>query len=126
MAALWNDSPGNSAPYGTRLLTIPYSGATTYIADTFTITRAANVIERTDNNNEPNAAVIIAGFTTGQATLQLASGTTPYVSQGMVFYGTNLDGANGVERFGITEVTQPEAKADFKTQQISFRKLVFS
>jgi len=123
MAAVWNDSL--SAAYGTRILSIPYSGATqvSYIADSYSVTRPTTLMTRTDNANEPNAQVFISDFVTGQANLQLAAATTAVPTIGQVFYGTNV-GSLAPDKMCLTEVGEVEAKADFRTCSISFRKLV--
>ena len=124
MAALFNDSPAFNATHSTRILSIPYSGAdqVTYVAEDYNPTAPSEVIERKNQNNEPEDAVYIAGRKAGTATLQLSVATTALPALGAVFYGTNI-GSVVPDKYLITEVGAPESIGAFKTVTISFKKL---
>lgn len=117
MAAVSNDG---SVQYGSRVLTIPTSGGTAFVADNVELTRPTNIIEQTDQINEPSGQVVIAGFVTGSATVQMQASVDPPVL-GEEF-DAEFDATTGSETFIVTEVTQPETKGEEKKANISFRK----
>jgi hypothetical protein len=103
-----------SLPYGSRTVAI---GATTYIANNFSISQSLNVIERTTELGAPNGAVGIQQARTGSAQLQLATSSITGPAAGDEF------SANSVSFF-ITEVSRPEEAQGFKVVDISFRESV--
>ena len=127
MSAFKNDG---TVQYGSIVLAIgdwtggtpPTIGTpTNYIADNFTVNRPSKTIERTSEIDEPNGQVSYAGFVTGSATLQLASGSTAVPVQGEAFTATVGAAA---EYFYIDSVDQPLDKAGEKKVNITFRKVI--
>ncbi|PAW76820.1 MAG: hypothetical protein B9S32_13865 [Verrucomicrobia bacterium Tous-C9LFEB] len=117
MAAIKNDG---SIPYGSKVLTI---ATVTYVADSIKVSRPSKVIERTNEIDEPSGQVIIGGFVTGDATLQLATAATAYPPLGSEFTIT-LDTVIGAETFIITERDDAVAKGDETKVPIKFRKKI--
>lgn len=105
-----------SVQYGSRVINL---GSASYIADNIEVTRPSTIIERTNEVGEPNGQVAIAGFVTGSATLQLASGSATIPALGAEF--AESFGA-GSETFFVSEVSQPESKDGEKKVNVSFRK----
>jgi hypothetical protein len=115
MAAFKNDG---TVQYGSRVLTI---NSVAYIAENVTVSRPGITIERKSELDEPNGQVSYAGFVTGSATLQLASGSTVIPVQGLSF-STTFVTSIGSETFYLDSVDQPESQGSAKTVGISFRK----
>lgn len=106
-----------SVAYGARTLVIPTTTGDTFVADSFEVTRPTNVIERTTELGAPSGFVVVAGFVTGTATLQLPT-TTPATAPPALGEVFEVD----AEEFVVTEVSQPETKDGLKTCNIAFRK----
>lgn len=126
MSAVKNDG---TIPYGSDVIAIgtftggapPTIGSTTnYVADSISFNRPAKVIERTNENDEPSGQVIVAGFVTGSATLQLATTSTAYPTQGQHFTHSISGSA---EYFVIDSVDQPLTKEGESKVNITFRKV---
>lgn len=131
MSAFKND---NTVQYGSVVLSIGALGAgpsitsgVSYVADNLTIDRPGKTIERTNEIDEPSGQVSYAGFVTGSAQLQLATGSTLYPTHGSHFtltvFDTNGNGSNDAEYFYIDSVGQPLVKDGEKKVPITFRKV---
>lgn len=127
MAAFFNDG---TVQYGSQTLTIgtwtagtpPTIGSTTtYIADSFSISRPSKTIERTDADDDPAGQVSYAGYVTGSATLQLAGSSTAIPALGKAFT-SSVSGA--AEYFYIDSVDQPYSKEAETKVNITFRKII--
>lgn len=102
--------------YGSRQVTFSTAGA--MVADSIELTRPTNVLERTNELGAPSGFVVVPGFVTGTATVQLPTGgTVPTLSE---TFTVNFGGGN--ELFVVTEVGQPESKDALKVVNVSFRK----
>lgn len=126
MSAVKSDG---SIPYGSDVIAIgtfaagtppTITSSTNYVADSISFNRPAKVIERTNENDEPTGQVIVAGFVTGSATLQLATTSTAYPTQGQHFVHS-ISGS--VEAFVIDSVDQPLTKEGESKVNITFRKV---
>lgn len=113
MAVIYNDG---TVQYGSQVLVIPKTTGSNYVADDIEITQPTNVIERTDELGEPSGQVLVAGFVTGTATLQLATGITPPDLGDLLTIAT-VD-------YIVSEVGATEVKDGEKKCRISFRKKV--
>jgi hypothetical protein len=102
----------NSVPYGSVVLVI---NTVDYVADDITITKSTKVIERTNEVDEPSGQVIIEGFETGSATLQLATSATAIPAIGDTFTYSTVT-------YVVSEVGVPKSKGDYTKINISFRK----
>jgi hypothetical protein len=117
----------------TRTLTIgPAAGGTggfVYVAESFSPSRPAKIIETTDQNDEPSKQYAYAGFVAGTAVLQLSGSTAP-LPQGGWEFTTILDrgGTPGptptAEIFFITDVGAPEAQGQEIKVNVSWRKKI--
>jgi hypothetical protein len=115
-SSAYGDHP--QVPYGSRLLSID---GKYYIAESFDVSRPSTVIERVNEVGEPHGQVIIGGFITGTATLQMpTSSLIPNI--GDTFQATGSGSV--VETFIISELSTPEASATDKKVNITFRKLI--
>lgn len=104
--------------YGSRVLTI---NAIAYVADNITVNRPTKEIDRTNEIGEPSGSVGVAGFVTGSATLQLASGSTAEPQGGNTFAVT-FDATIGAETFYITSPGRSEGQATEKKINVTFKK----
>ncbi|MDB6026300.1 MAG: hypothetical protein JWM68_2523 [Verrucomicrobiales bacterium] len=123
MSAPFNDG---AIPYGSRILSITNANmgtpaAVDAIAENISLTRPSTAIERKGILDEPTGAVIVAGFVTGSATLQLATSASIPPNLGATFMST-FDSVTGSESFYVSEVGIPETQGDAKKVTISFRK----
>lgn len=117
MAAVSNDG---SVQYGSRTLQIPVTTGTTFVADSCEVNRPTNVIEQTDEIGEPSGQVIVDGFVTGSAQLQMqASVDAPVLGEE---FAVTWDATIGSETFIVSSVSQPETKDGEKKCNIEFRK----
>jgi translation initiation factor 2 gamma subunit (eIF-2gamma) len=105
-------------PYGSRLLTID---GNFYIAESFDVSQPSTVIERVNEVGEPHGQVIIGGFVTGTATLQMpTSSLIPNIGD---TFTAALSGS-ATHTFIISELSTPEASQTDKKVNITFRKLI--
>lgn len=122
MSAFKNDG---TIPYGSMTLTIGSSaggsGGVVYIADNVSISRTAKTIERTNELDEPSGQVSYKGFTTGSATLQLATTSTVPPQQGYEFT-KQFDAVNGSEVWYVDTIETPFQKDGETKVNITFRK----
>lgn len=114
MAAIWNN---NTIPYGSRDIV---SNTVTYLARNISITRAANVIEETDELGEPRGSIGVTAFVKGSATL-LAENSQAAPVLGNTFTET-FDSVVGSETFYISSVSAPEESTAAKVWNIEFIK----
>ena len=128
MSAFKNDG---TIPYGSEVLTIgtlvvgtpPTISATgdqTYVADNITFDSPAKTIERTNELDEPTGQVSYAGFVTGSATLQLATGSIEAPLQGQHFVTSTRLGS--AEAYYVESLSQPFSKDGETKVNINFRK----
>jgi len=115
MSAFKNDG---SVQYGSRVLTI---NSVAYVADNVAVERPSKIIERTNEIDEPSGWVGYAGFVSGTAQIQLASGATVIPVAGFTF-STTFVASIDAETFTLTDVSQPEEKGGEKKVNISFKK----
>ena len=115
MSAIYND---NTVQYGSIVLSI---NSVNYVADSFSVQRPTNALERRNELNEPNEQVLIRNFETGSAVLQYASGDTPDPALGKTFTVT-LNTVIVAETFIVSEVSTPLEQGGEKKIHVSFRK----
>lgn len=115
MCAAYND--GN-VPYGSQAVTI---GGVAFIAENINPDVPSDIIERRGALGQPTGQVIIEGFTTGSATLQLATTVTVPPTIGATFTITRNGGAT--YNCAVSQVGDPEAQLDAKKVNINFRRL---
>lgn len=116
MAAIHNDG---SVPYGSVELTIPTAG-TAYVARNVTVTRPTKKLEQNNHLGEPKGFVLVAGFVTASANIQLDNGDT-IPALGDTFTHT-FDSEIGSETFVISSVGTPLDAEGLKFVDISFDK----
>jgi len=116
MAAIHNDG---TIPYGSVELTIPTAG-TAYVARNVTVTRPTTKIEQKDELGEPIGFVLVPGFVTATANIQLDNGDT-VPALGDVFTHT-FDSEIGSESFVVSSVGTPLDAEGLKFVDISFDK----
>jgi len=104
----------STLPFGSRVLTI---ATVTYIAQNFRTRAGSAVVERQDEEGEPNGAVGVPEARDGSATLQLATATTAIPALFAEFTEDTFT-------YFITEVGTPEEQRGFKTVEISFRQKI--
>jgi len=105
-----------NALYGVYDLNI---GNTNYIAESWEPSWPSKVIEVTDNEDEPIKQIIIPGFPTATASVQLDSNNHanwPEIGD----YCNNVDGENWV----VSELSAPQVKDGIRMVNITFRALV--
>lgn len=90
---------------GSRQLTI---NGTLYDTDDFKYDIDSNKILRTDKNTVPSGRKITRGETTGTATLQLATISTPVPDFGHTF--VQPEGTFIIEKVGLTQTKNGESK----------------
>jgi hypothetical protein len=115
MSAFKNDG---TVQYGSRVLTVD---TIAYVADNCSVTRPGKTIERTNELDEPTGQVSYAGFVTGSATLQLATGSTVIPELGDEFSTTWVTSL-GAETFYLDSITQAETNSAEKKINVTFRK----
>jgi len=119
MAAVSNDG---SVQYGSRTVQIPASTGDTFVADNIECNRPTNTIEQTDEIGEPSGQVLVAGFVTGSAQLQMIASTdAPVLGEE---FAVTFDATIGSETFIVSSVSQPETKDGEKKCNIEFRKKI--
>lgn len=104
--------------YGSRVFTI---NSVAYVADNISVNRPTKEIERTNQIGEPSGSVGVAGFVSGSATLQLASGATVEPTAGQTFAVT-FDSGIGAETFFVTSPSRAETKDGEIKLNITFKK----
>lgn len=111
----YND--GN-VPFGSQSVTI---GGVAFIAESISPDVPSDVIERRNAVGDPSGQVIIQGFVTGSAVLQLATTVTVPPTIGATFTITR----NGGATYGcvVSQMGDPEAQLDAKKVNINFRRL---
>lgn len=118
MSAIYNDG---QLPYGSRLLIITGSAPGSCVAETIEFTLATTALRRTDQLGNPSGQVLIKDWTTGTATLQLATTNSQVPATGDTFSTVRSGSA---ERFVITNVGQPESSTTDKKVTISFCEVI--
>ncbi len=114
------DYNDGSVPFGAQVVTI---GTTPYVAENVTYTEPSTVIERRDEDGDPSGQVVVAGFGSGSATLQLATTLTVIPAVGATFTLTRNGGATAATVGAvITEVAEAQAQLDAKKCNINFRR----
>lgn len=111
----YND--GN-VPFGSQAVTI---GGVSFIAESISPDVPSDVIERRGALGQPTGQVIIEGFTTGSAVLQLATTVTQLPTIGATFQIIRNGGST--YNCAISQVGDPEAQLDAKKVNINFRRL---
>lgn len=100
--------------YGSIVLTID---AITYVAENFETSQPSNAVEVTNENGEPAGQVIVPGFVTGSATLQLATAATALPAIGDEFTVDTV-------AYIVSEVGESRTQNDITKCNISFRKKI--
>lgn len=122
MSAVLVDPTG--LPYGSRVLQLSSSagaGYEAFVAEDVSVNRPTKELKRYNQLGEPSGAVYIEDWTTGTATLQLASGSQiPVVGD---TFGEAFDGTN-TEIFVLTSVDQPENMDSLKVVNIGFSEVI--
>jgi hypothetical protein len=111
------DFNDGAIPFGVQVVTI---GASGFVAENLSYTEPSNIIERRDEDGDPSGQVIIPGFGSGSATLQLAAITWVVPTRGATFNVLRKSGAT----FGaiISEVGESYSQLEAVKVNISFRR----
>lgn len=89
-----------------------------YKLENLSPTRPMKIVERPDEKGADNGWAGVRSFVTGNATLQIATSSTTWPSQGAYF---SEDIGYGAERYVITDITQPFSNTDYYKATISIR-----
>ena len=117
MAAVANDG---AVQYGSRVITVPTSTGTAFVADSVEVKRPTTVIEQTNELGEPSGQALIAGFVTGSAQFQMqVSVDAPVLGEE---FAETFDSTIGSETFIVADVSTPETSDGEKKVSIEFRK----
>lgn len=114
MAALINDG---SLPYASKSLSI---NSVAYIAETIKLDNPSKVIERRNELGEPSGQVLVQDFSTGSATLQLATAATVLPPLGATFT-KDLTVAGSNQTYIVARVSPAYAQEDATKVDIEFR-----
>lgn len=105
--------------FGSQTVTIE---SVTYVAENISIDEPSSIIEQKNQHGVPSGQVIVAGFITGSATLQLASGSTALPALGDDFAIVPVGG--GSVTFLVSQVGQAFSSDAETKVNISFRKRI--
>jgi hypothetical protein len=105
--------------FGSQVVTID---AVAYVAENISIDAPSTVIEQKDEYGVPSGQVIVEGFVTGTATLQLASSATVLPAIGDAFQITTIGGT--AVYFLVSQVGQAFSQDAETKCNISFRKRI--
>jgi hypothetical protein len=107
-------------PYGSQIITI---GATAFVAENINYSEPSTLIERRNESGEASGQVVISGFGTGTATLQLATTLTMIPTIGATFTLTRNGGATAVT-IGcfVSETSETYGQLEIKKVNINFRR----
>ena len=117
MSAAINDG---SIPYGSVVLTI---NSVTYVAESISLDLPTNVLERKNEVGEPSGQVLVNGFNTGSASLQLASTSTAHPANGMTFTA-DLQKAGTNQTYIVSQVSPKLGAEAIKMVDINFRQKI--
>jgi hypothetical protein len=106
--------------FGSQVVTID---SVAYVAENISIDAPSTIIEQKDEYGVPSGQVIVEGFVTGTATLQLASSTTALPQIGDAFTLTQVGGGSAVY-FLISQVGQSFSQDAETKVNVSFRKRI--
>lgn len=107
----------NNVPFGSQAVTI---GGLSIVAESINLSAPSTVIERFNQVGDPSGQVIIEGFNTGSAVLQLATTAITVVTIGATFTLTRNNGATvGVV---VSSVDEPQSQFDSHKQNIGIRR----
>lgn len=106
--------------FGSQVVTID---SVAYVAENISIDAPSTIIEQKNQYGVPSGQVIVEGFITGTATLQLASSTTAMPSIGDTFTLVQVGGGSGVN-FLVSQVGQSFSQDAETKVNISFRKRI--
>ena len=105
--------------FGSQVVTID---TVAYVAENISIDAPSTVIEQKDEYGVPSGQVIVEGFVTGTATLQLASSATTLPAIGDAFQITTIGGT--AVYFLVSQVGQAFSQDAETKCNISFRKRI--
>jgi hypothetical protein len=105
--------------FGSQVVTID---SVAYVAENISIDAPSTIIEQKDEYGVPSGQVIVEGFVTGTATLQLASSATALPAIGDAFQITTVGGA--AVYFLISQVGQSFSQDAETKVNVSFRKRI--
>lgn len=105
--------------FGSQILTID---SVAYVAENISVDAPSAVIEQKNIYGVPSGQVIVEGFVTGTATLQLASSATVLPTIGDAFQLTTVGGTSVY--FLVSQVGQSFSQDAETKVNISFRKRI--
>ena len=112
-------SDGN-APFGSQIITI---GTTAYVAEKISYSEPSTIVERRDEDGDPSAQVIVAGFGSGSMDLQFATTLTVIPAVGATFTLTRQGGATaGTIGAIVSEVGEAYGQIEIKKCSVNFRR----
>jgi len=106
--------------FGSQVVTID---SVAYVAENISIDAPSTIIEQKNEFGVPKGQVIVEGFVTGTATLQLASSATAMPSIGDTFTLVQVGGGAAVN-FLVSQVGQSFSQDAETKVNISFRKRI--
>ncbi len=105
--------------FGSQVVTID---SVAYVAENISIDAPSTIIEQKDEYGVPSGQVIVEGFVTGTATLQIASSATALPAIGDAFQITTVGGV--AVYFLISQVGQSFSQDAETKVNVSFRKRI--
>ena len=106
-----------NVPFGSQAVTI---GGLSIIAESISLDSPSQVLERFNQTGDPAGQVIIEGFNTGSAVLQLATSAITVVTIGATFTLVRNNGATlGMV---ISTVNEAQSQFDIHKQSVGIRR----
>ena len=107
----------NGVPFGSQAVTI---GSLSIIAESINLSEPSTIIERSNQVGDPSGQVIIGGFASGSAVLQLATTAITVVTIGATFTLVRNNGAMVGEV--VSTVDEAQSQFDAHKHNIGIRR----
>jgi hypothetical protein len=107
----------NGVPFGSQAVTI---GGLSIVAESINLSAPSTIIERNNQVGDPSGQVIIEGFGSGSAVLQLATTAITVVTIGATFTLIRNNGAT--VGMVISTVDEPQSQFDSHKQNVGIRR----
>lgn len=104
-------------PFGSQAVTI---GGLSIIAESISLEQPSQVLERFNQVGDPSGQVIIEGFNTGSAVLQLATTAITVVTIGATFTLVRNNGST--VGMVISTVSEAQSQFDIHKQNVGIRR----
>lgn len=107
----------NGVPFGSQAITI---GNLSIVAESINLSAPSTIIERSNQVGDPSGQVIIEGFGSGSAVLQLATTAITVVTIGATFTLVRNNGAT--VGMVISSVDEAQSQFDSHKQNVGIRR----